>query len=72
MTQACERFQRSFSDEELIAFVRDRAAASPPYWKLMRLALRIEAGRRGLHLVDEVLAQTEADEVDAGASVGTA
>jgi hypothetical protein len=72
MTQAFERVQRAVSEEVLIAFGRDRAAASPPYWKRKRRGLRIEAGRRGRHLVDEVLAQTEADEVDAGASVGTA
>lgn len=50
MTKAFERFLRSFGDEELAAFARERAAAKPPYWRLMRLALRIEADRRGLSL----------------------
>ena len=53
MTKTFERFLRSFSDEELAAFARDREQAQPPYWKVMRLALRIEATRRGLSLDDD-------------------
>lgn len=53
MTKTFERFLRSFSDEELAAFAHDRGRAQPPYWKVMRLALRIEATRRGLSLVDD-------------------
>ena len=49
MTRTFERFLRSFSDEELTAFARQRSAVRPPYWKLMRVALRIETDRRGLH-----------------------
>jgi hypothetical protein len=48
MTRTFERFLRSFSDEELSAFARERSAVRPPYWKLMRVALRIETDRRGL------------------------
>lgn len=50
MTQAFERFLRSFSDEELQRFARERGEARPPYWRAMRLALAIEAHRRGLAL----------------------
>ena len=50
MTKSFERFLRSFSDDELVAFAQDRRQAQPPYWKVMRLALRIEATRRGLAL----------------------
>ena len=52
MTKTFERFLRSFSDEELLAFARERVRVQPPYWKVMRLALSIEAGRRGLRLDD--------------------
>lgn len=48
MTRTFERFLRSFSDDALIAFARERSAVGPPYWKVMRLAIRIEADRRGL------------------------
>ena len=48
MTKTFERFLRSFSDDELMTFAQDRARVGPPYWKVMRLALRIEADRRGL------------------------
>ena len=50
MTQAFERFLRSFSDEELLRFAQERSEARPPYWRTMRLALAIEAHRRGLTL----------------------
>jgi hypothetical protein len=48
MTRAFERFLRSFSDEELLAFARDRGAQRPPYWRTLRVALAIELDRRGL------------------------
>jgi hypothetical protein len=48
MTRTFERFLRSFSDDELIAFARERSNVGAPYWKVMRLAIRIEADRRGL------------------------
>jgi len=57
MTKTFERFLHSFSDEELTAFAQDRRSVQPPYWKVMRLALHIEAGRRGLRF-DEDLAET--------------
>ena len=50
MTKSFERFLHAFSDDELVAFAQDRSLAQPPYWKVMRLALRIEATRRGLAL----------------------
>jgi hypothetical protein len=62
MTKAFERFLRSFSDDELIAFARDRAAVDPPYWRLMRLAVRIEADRRSLRFDQELLARLGGDE----------
>jgi len=55
MTKTFERFLRSFSDEELVRFAQERAAALPPYWRAMRLALRIESDRRGLSFEDEGL-----------------
>jgi hypothetical protein len=55
MTKTFERFLRSFTDDELAAFVQDRAEARPPYWKTMQLALRIEASRRGLLLDNAAL-----------------
>jgi hypothetical protein len=54
MTQTFERFLRSFSDDELTAFVQERRRVNPPYWKLMQVALRIEASRRGLALDEEL------------------
>ena len=72
MTKAFERFLRSFSDDELAAFARDRATVRPPYWKLMRVALRIEAGRRGLRLEDDVRSQLEGDAPTTGVRSGTA
>jgi hypothetical protein len=56
MTKTFERFLRSFSDDELIAFAQERHLVQPPYWKVLRVALRIEADRRGLRL-DEDLAK---------------
>jgi len=60
MTKTFERFLRSFSDEELAAFVRDRGRNRPPYWKVMRLALQVEAARRELRF-DEDLVEILAD-----------
>ena len=54
MTKTFERFLRSFSDEELTAFAQDRGRVQPPYWKVMRLALRVEAGRRGLRFDEDI------------------
>ena len=54
MTETFERFLRSFSDDELAAFARDRVRARPPHWKLLRLALSIESERRGLRLEEEL------------------
>ena len=54
MTKTFERFLRSFTDDELTLFAQERAAVHPPYWKVMRLALQIELGRRGLKLEDDV------------------
>jgi hypothetical protein len=54
MTKTFERFLRSFSDEELAAFAQDRGRVQPPYWKVMRLALQVEATRRELRLVQDV------------------
>ena len=48
MTKTFERFLRSFSDEDLEAFARERSALQPPYWRTLRVALRIELDRRGL------------------------
>ena len=48
MTKTFERFLRSFSDEELVAFAHDRGRVGPPYWRVMRLALQVEATRRDL------------------------
>jgi hypothetical protein len=56
MTKTFERFLRSFSDDDLIAFAQERHRVRPPYWKVLRVALRIEADRRGLRL-DEDLAK---------------
>jgi|GEM_PF-6189563 len=55
MTKTFERFLRSFSDDELAAFAQERSRIRPPYWKVLQLALRIEATRRGLTLDDDLL-----------------
>ena len=59
MTKTFEQFLRSFSDDELLAFAQERSRVRPPYWKVMRLALRIEADRRGLDR--EALAEAISD-----------
>jgi hypothetical protein len=53
MTRTFERFLRSFSDEDLEAFAQDRQEKRPPYWRAMRVALRIEFDRRGLRTGDD-------------------
>ena len=72
MTSTFERFLRSFTDEELTTFAQERARVRPPYWNLMRTALRIESDRRGLSL-DEVLPQASSGRPGTGeARSGTA
>jgi hypothetical protein len=61
MTKTFERFLRAFTDDELIAFAQDRGRVRPPYWKVLRLALQVEAGRRRL-----------GSDADRGALFGTA
>ena len=72
MTKTFQRFLRSFSDAELTAFAQDRARVRPPYWKVMALALRIEADRRGLALDDELLQGTPSTTSDSKVRTGTA
>ncbi len=50
MTKTFERFLRSLSDEDLLRFAEARRAVEPPYWRVMCVALAIEAGRRGLEV----------------------
>ena len=64
MTRTFERFLRSFNDEDLKAFAHERATLRPPYWQAMQLALRIEAGRRGLRLDDDSTGPTRRPQVD--------
>ena len=72
MTRAFERFLRSFSDEELTAFARDRAAVRPPYWRFMQLALQMESDRRGLRFDDELLELVASRPATEAAHTGTA
>ena len=72
MTKTFERFLRSFSDEELAAFARDRGRIQPPYWKVMQLALRIEASRRGLRLDDGASGTSTTATADPETQTGTA
>ena len=61
MSKTFERFLRSFTDEELTAFAQERSQVQPPYWSVMRLALRVEADRRGLlhdEELDEIISST--------------
>lgn len=60
MTRTFEHFLRSFSDEDLVAFSEERARAQPPYWRALAVALRVEAGRRGLHLDEDPLRSSAA------------
>ena len=55
MTKTFERFLRSFSDDELLAFAQERASVRPPYWRMMRLALQIELSRRDLAVDRDLL-----------------
>lgn len=72
MTRTFERFLRSFSDEELAAFARQRAKVRPPYWRVMQVALRIEADRRGLRRdeepVEPMSGESAAEEVHTGSA----
>jgi len=72
MTKTFERFLHAFTDEELIAFARERSRVQPPYWKTMQLALRIEADRRALHLDGELAEVTMIPASGRGAHAGTA
>jgi hypothetical protein len=72
MTKTFERFLRSFSDEELVAFAGERSRLQPPYWRALMLALRIEAGRRGLHLENELPPPTPATGTPTATRTGTA
>ena len=72
MTRAFQRFLRAFSDDELAAFARERAAVHPPYWTVMHVALRIEAGRRGLRLDDDLPASAQHEPAIEDARTGTA
>ena len=53
MTRAFERFLRSFSDDDLVTFARERGEVRPPYWRAMQVALRIEYDRRGLRTAED-------------------
>ncbi len=64
MTKSFERFLRSFSDEELTRFAHDRHEAQPPYWRMLRLALRVEVDRRGLWLEPGVLEPAASGSLD--------
>ena len=72
MTKTFERFLRSFSDDELRAFAQDRGRAQPPYWKVMRLALRVEASRRNLRLDEDIAELIGATTSEPEARTGTA
>lgn len=72
MTSTFERFLRALSDDELAAFARDRARVGPPYWRLLRVALRIEADRRGLALDEEPLSTVQDHPTVEQAHSGTA
>ena len=72
MTKTFERFLRSFTDQELTAFVYERDQVRPPYWKAMQLALRIELDRRGLRLEDDAGASLSPTHADARARSVTA
>ena len=72
MTKTFERFLRSLSDEELTAFARDRARVRPPYWRTLRIALRVESYRRGLRLDDELFDAVPSSRVHEQAQAGGA
>ncbi len=72
MTKTFERFLRSFSDEELAAFARDRGRARPPYWKVMRLALQVEADRRHLRFEEDIAELITSSAAEPEARTGTA
>jgi hypothetical protein len=71
MTKTFERFLRSFSDEELTRFAQERSGLNPPYWRVMSLALQIEADRRGLSFEADLPGSLVANDSEASArSVG--
>ena len=71
MTKTFERFLRSFSDEELTRFAQERSGLNPPYWRVMSLALQIEADRRGLSLEADLAGSLVANDSEPSArSVG--
>ena len=72
MTKTFERFLRSFTDDELIAFAQDRRRARPPYWKAMRLALQVEAARRRLRLDEDASESLPSTTPGVAARSGTA
>jgi hypothetical protein len=72
MTKTFDRFLRAFSDEELVAFAQDRSRAHPPYWKVLRLALLIEADRRGLRMEVEEAEDAHSSASETGARLGMA
>ena len=72
MTVTFERFLRSFDDDELRAFAHARGRVRPPYWKVMRLALQIEATRRGLRLEQVVPETVSVDSGEPGTRMETA
>ena len=72
MTKTFERFLRTFTDEELIVFAEERSRVHPPYWRVMQLALRIEADRRGLRVDDDVAGIVSHDTPGHQTQTGTA
>jgi hypothetical protein len=72
MTKTFERFLRSFSDEELASFARERSHIRPPYWRSLQVALRIESDRRGLSYESDVLGATAGPARQHDARRGTA
>lgn len=53
MIKTFDRFLQSLSDDDLKAFAFERSRLLPPYWRAMRMALRVELFRRGLLLDDD-------------------
>ena len=72
MTKTFERFLRSFDDEELMQFARERGALRPPYWRVLRLALQIEIDRRGLHPDPEMVGPVVSSDPETPARSATA
>lgn len=72
MTKTFERFLRSFTDDQLIAFAQARSEAQPPYWRVLQFALRLEADRRGMALDPELTGATSDTSAEPRAHAGTA